>query len=153
MPQGLPLAGIKLVEETSQFNECSIKSYNDEVMKNISLKLTLNILKVNQTFIINALNQKTDFEKRYFFQNCWIMQFLQKSCKMWENIYISNLSPLLKGRNKKIIGLMKNELGGKLTTVWCIETKKADNSNENKNTKSIKKSHKKKSNLKIINII
>ena len=66
---------------------------------------------------------------------------------------MSNLSPLRKGRNKKVIGLMKDELGGKLTTVWCIETKKTDNSNENKNAKSIKKSHKKKSNLKIINII
>ena len=56
---------------------------------------------------------------------------------------MSNLSPLLKGRNKKVIGLMKDELGGKLTTVWCIETKKTDNNNENKNAKSIKKSHKK----------
>ena len=69
MPQGLPLAGIKLVEETSQFNVCSVNSYNDEVMMNISLKLTLNILKVNQTFIINALSYKNDFEKRYFFQS------------------------------------------------------------------------------------
>ena len=48
---------------------------------------------------------------------------------------------------------MKDELDGKLTTVWCIEIKKTDNSNENKNAKSIKKSHKKKSNLKIIKII
>ena len=66
---------------------------------------------------------------------------------------MSNLSPLLKGRNKKVIGLMKDDLDGKLTTVWCIEIKKTDNSNENKNAKSIKKSHKKKSNLKIIKII
>ena len=57
---------------------------------------------------------------------------------------MSNLSPLLKGRNKKVIGLMKDELDGKLTTVWCIEIKTTDNSNENKNAKSIKKSHKKK---------
>ena len=61
--------------------------------------------------------------------------------------YTSNYEvnrPLLKGRNKKVIGLMKNELGGKIMTEFAALRPKTyfylmDNSNSDKKAKGTKK--------------
>ena len=52
MSQKLPVNGFKQVEETSQFNEDFIKSYNKNMIKGIFLKLIFNILKKCMNFIM-----------------------------------------------------------------------------------------------------
>ena len=50
MSQKLSVNDFKWVEETSQFNEDFIKSYNDDSDEGIFLKLMFNILKICITF-------------------------------------------------------------------------------------------------------
>ena len=52
MSQKLSVNDFKWVEETSQFNEDFIKSYNDDSDEGIFLKLMFNILKICITFTI-----------------------------------------------------------------------------------------------------
>ena len=52
MSQKLSVNDFKWVEETCQFNEDFIKSYNDDSDEGIFLKLMFNILKICITFTI-----------------------------------------------------------------------------------------------------
>ena len=59
MSQKLSVNNFKWVEETSQFNENLIKSYNDNSDEGIFLKLTFNILE------IESKKSKKSFGKMY----------------------------------------------------------------------------------------
>ena len=52
MSQKLPVNKLQWIEDTSQFNEYSMENYIENVVKDIFLKLILNILKSYLNFIM-----------------------------------------------------------------------------------------------------